>query len=225
MMPQTFAKAGVLLKYCLPANIGGLWLSPLAVAIFVGSYIWRNYYGGLHDAVFFEVLSLGALWYVYCAGFIKTLCGLRVNSNSFLMDDFKRISYWLGLSSSLLIHGSTFLLLNQLGSAGIVVFLILFQPGFVLLLGRRWNKWIDIARLNVTGLLPFLLINAYLMMAKAFPVSIGWLIGISLISAFFLFGIFYSQYKSWMNNPRNLTFLDVDYRYVNKYYRSNRGFD
>lgn len=225
MMPQAFVKTCALLKYCLSANMGGRWMAPLALALFIGSYIWRNYLNGQHDAVFFEVLSLGALWYVYCVGFIKTLCGLRVNSNSFLMDDFKKLSYLLGLCSSLLIHCCTFLLLNQLGSAGIVAFLILFQPGFLLLAGRRWNKWIDVARLNIAGLIPFLLINAYLMMVKVFPVSIGWLIAISLISILFLLGIFYSQYKSWMNNPRNLTVLDVDYRYVNKYYRSNRGFD
>jgi hypothetical protein len=220
-----FSKAYHLLKYCLIPTVGGGWMAPLALALFVMSYVWRNYFGGQHDAILFQVLGLVALWYVYCVGVIKTLCGLRVNSNSFLMDDFKRISYWLGLCSSLLIHCCSFLLLNQLGSAGIVTFLIVFQPGFVLLLGCRWDKWIDVARLNITGLLPFLLINAYLMLAKIFHISIGWLIGISLISIFFLLGIFYSQYKSWMNNPRNLTVLDVDYRYVNKYYRSNRGFD
>jgi hypothetical protein len=225
MKTQTFVKAGVLLKYCLPAHIGGRWMAPLALALFIGGYIWRKYLNGQHDAVFFEVLSLGALWYVYCAGFIKTLCGLRVNSNSFLIDDFKKISYWLGLCSSVLIYCCTFLFLNQFGSAGTFIFLIFFQPGYVLLVGRRWHKWIDVARLNVAGIIPFLLINAYLMMTKVFPVSIGWLIFSSFTFVLFLLGIFYSQYKAWMNNPRNSSFLDVDYRHVKKYYRSNRGFD
>lgn len=225
MMPQTFAKAGVLLKYCLPANMGGRWIAPLALALFIGSYIWRNYLNGQHDAVFFEVLSLGALWYVYCVGFIKTLCGLRANSNSFLMDDVQKISYWLGLCASMLIHCCTFLLLNQLGAAGAFVFLILFQPGFVLVLGRRWTKWIDVARLNVAGIIPFLLINAYLMIAKISPVSAGWLMFMSFIVILFSLGIFYSHYNIWMNKSRNSSFLDVDYKNLKKYYRSNRGFD
>lgn len=223
MKLQFLAKMGILLKYCLPTNIGGQWTAQFALALFIGSYIWRNYYGGQHDAVFFEVLSLGGLWYVYCAGIIKTLCGLRVNSNSFLIDDLKKASYCIGLLASVLIYGASFLFFKQFGFSGCIAFASIV-PAF-LLLNRRWHKWIDVTRLNIAGLLPFLLINAYLMMAKVFPVSIGWLIGISLISVFFLLAIFYSQYKSWMNNPRNLTFLDVDYRYVNKYYRSNRGFD
>lgn len=225
MKLQFLAKMGILLKYCLPTNIGGQWTAQFALALFIGSYIWRNYYGGQHDAVFFEVLSLGVLWYVYCAGIIKTLCGLRVNSNSFLMDDVKKISYWLGLCSSLLIHCCTFLFFNQLGFAGALVFLIFFQPGFFLLLGRRWSKWIDVARLNIAGFIPFLLVNAYLMTANIFPVSTAWLIGITLIFIFFSSGIFYSNYKFWMNNQRNIVALDVDYRHVKKYYRSNRGFD
>jgi len=225
MKPQTFAKAGALLKYCLHTNIGGRWMAPLALVLFIGSYIWRNYFNGQHDAVFFEVLSLGALWYVYCVGFINTLCGLRVNSNSFLIDDIQEISYWLGLFASMLIHCGTFLLLNQFGTAGAIVFLIIFQPGFVLVLGRRWNKWIDVARLNVAGIIPFLLINAYVMIASISPVSTGWLIFISFISILFSLGIFYTHYHIWMNKPRNSSFVDVDYKNAKKYYRSNRGFD
>ncbi len=225
MKSQTFAKAGVLLKYCLPANIGGQWTAPLALALFVGSYIWRNYLNGQHDAVFFEVFSLGVLWYVYCVGFIKTLGGLRANSNSFLINDAKKISYWLGLCSSLLIHCCTFLLLNQLGTAGVLAFFILFQPGFFILLGKRWNKWIDIARLNIAGLIPFLLVSAYVMTAKVFPLSMGWLLFISCSSILFSLGIFYSHYNLWINKPRNSSFLDVDYKNVKRYYRSNRGFD
>ena len=136
-----------------------------------------------------------------------------------------RSSFGLGLCASVLIHCCTFLFLNQLGAAGAFVFLILFQPGFVLMLGRRWNKWIDVARLNVAGIIPFLLINAYLMIANISPVSTSWLIFLSFISILFSLAVFYSHYNIWMNKPRNSSFLDVDYKNVKKYYRSNRGFD
>lgn len=225
MSRDLFAKASALLKFCLPTRLGGLWLALFALTIFSGSYIWRNYFNGQQDSVFFQMLSFVALWCLYVFGVVSTLYRLRVNSSSFLVNDVKKISFSFGLFASLLIHGATFLLCNQFGNKGLFVFLLVFHPICVLLFGPRKNKWLDIARLNITGLFPFLLLSGYLLFVHTFAVSVVWLWLIAITCIILVIAIFYNLYMGWMSNPRNSTSLDLVYKSAKKHYASTRGFD
>ncbi|WP_189421089.1 hypothetical protein [Cellvibrio zantedeschiae] len=208
MSSNTSSRAWFLLKYLLATPLGAQWLAPCVLGLFAASYVWRNYWGGQQDSIFFQVLSLGALWYVYLFGVTRTLYELRNNSNSFLVDDIKKISYWMGLLPCLCIYGITSIFLEQFGFAGGVVFFVLMQP--TIFWSRRWHKWSDVVRLNMAGLIPFLFINIYLMVNKTSPISDLWLLVVASIASLFSLAIFFSHYKGWINNPRNIIFLDVD---------------
>lgn len=225
MSRDLIAKTNALLKFCLPANLGGLWVALFALMLFLGSYLWRNYFGGKQDAVFFQLLSLVALWCIYGFGMVNALYGLRVNSNGFLVNDIKKISFSVGLFASLLIHGATFLICNQFDADGLLVFLLVFYPVCILLFGPRRNKWLDAARLNFSGLTPFLLLASYLLFVKAFFVSVVWVWLLATACMILIGVIFYNLYICWMHNPRNSMSSDLVYKSVKKYYRSNRGFD
>jgi hypothetical protein len=222
---ETFAKTTAFLKFCLPARLGGLWIALVALVMFSGSYVWRNYFGGEQDAVFFQLLSLVGLWCIYGFGVVSTLYRLRVNSSSFLVDDIKKLSFGFGLCASLIIHCASFLFCSQFGTKGLFVFLLVFHPICVLLFGPRINRWLDVARLNITGLFPFLLLGGYLLFVETFSVSVVWL-WLLIIACTILIGtIFYSLYIRWIRDPRNSTSLDLVYKSAKKYYTSTRGFD
>lgn len=208
MISEKYSKGWLLLRYCLSTNLGAQWLTPAALCLFAGSYLWRNYFDGKQDSVFFQVLSVSVLWYVFVFGTMRTLCELRNNSNSFLMEDVKKISYWIGLLSCSFVYAITFIFLEQFDLAGSIAFAVLIQPA--VFFGRRWHKWFDVVRLSAAALTPFLLINIYVMFHKVFSVSSLWLVVIVCVASAFSWAIFYSHYKGWMNSPRNMEFLGVD---------------
>lgn len=223
MSSQIFAKAWMLQKYSLQTKMSSPVFVLAALCLFAGSYLWRNYFNGLHDALFFQVLSLGALWYVYTFGVMRTLYEIRLNSSSFLIEDVKKISFWVGLLSCLVIYGCTVLFLEQFGFAGFIAFMVVFQPAIIL--GRRWSKWTDVVRLNTAGITPFLMVNIYFMLEKFAPLSALWLMVFVCIFIVFSIAIFYNNYKYWIHSPRNMSFLDADYVHVKKYYPADRGID
>jgi hypothetical protein len=218
-----FSKAYHLLKYCLIPTVGGGWMAPLALALFVMSYVWRNYFGGQHDAILFQVLGLVALWYVYGFGVMKTIGELRLNTNSFLIDDVKKTSYWVGLISCLFILSCSFLFLKQFSYVACMVVLVVFQ--LALIFSQRLVKWADLVRLNMVALTPFLLISMYVMSTTFFSVSTFWLSLIVGVITVLLVIVFCGQYKSWVNDSRNSRYLDADWAYVGGSVESKRGID
>lgn len=218
-----YSKAYHLLKYCLIPTVGGGWMAPLALALFVMSYVWRNYFGGQHDAIFFQVLGLVALWYVYGFGVMKTTGELRLNTNSFLIDDVKKTSYWVGLISCLFVLSCSFLFLKQFGYVACMVVLVVFQ--LALIFSQRLVKWTDLVRLNMVALTPFFLISMYMISTTFFPVSTFWLSLIVGVATVLLVVVFYNQYKSWVNDSRNSRFLDADWAHVGGSVEGKRGID
>jgi hypothetical protein len=216
-----FSKAYHLLKYCLIPTVGGGWMAPLALAFFVMSYVWRNYFGGLHDAILFQVLGLVALWYICVFGVMKTLGELRLNTNSFLIDDVKRISYWVGLISCLFILICSFLFLKQFSYLACIVVLVVFQ--LALIFSQRLVRWTDLVRLNMVALTPFFLIGMYVMSTNFFPVSTFWLSLIVGITAVLLAVVFYSHYKNWVSGSKNVRFDNADWGAVSGSVKGKRG--
>lgn len=209
-----------LAKYSLFSKPAAVWLLPAALCLFLFAMFWRLYLGGQRDALFFQVLSLGYCWYIYIAGVLVTLNGLRKNTNAFLIDNLKKLSFFIGFSSGLIIYSLTFIFLVEVDAMGLVV--MLMCPVLFFTLSETWSKWRDISRLSLAGLFPFILLNGYVRISALFNTSITWMVIFWVIAIVFIVAIEFSFYRDWIEKPRNFSPLNNDYAIAQHYYKKEK---
>lgn len=204
-------------RYGLFSRPASVWLLPIALCLFVFGFFWRTYLGGKQDTLFFQILSLTYCWYIYIAGVMATLNGLRKNTSCFFIDNLKRASFFVGFLSSSIINLLNFIFLVEIDAAGFIfllVYLILF-----LSFSNTWNKWRDVSRLAMTGLFPFVLINGYLKINTLLDASIIWMLVFWLTVVALFISINISYYRMWMSKPRNFNPASDDYAVTQHYYQ------
>lgn len=209
-----------LIKYSLFSKPAAVWFLPAAFCVFVFGIFWRLYLGGQQDALFFQILSLGYCWYIYIAGVLVTLNGLRKNSSSFFIDNFKKLSFFIGFSTGLIIYSLTFIFLVEVDAVGAVV--VLMYPILFFSISRTWDKWRDISRLSMAGLFPFILLNGYVRISTLFDTSITWLVIFWVIAIVFVVAIELTFYRDWMSKPRNFSPLTDDYAVTQHHYQKRK---